>query len=423
MLVRSLLILTCILTILSCGSRTIGYGVLTWPEEGSSYETGDVVPVFKESKIQKTYEIPEAEAGGRKEIPLWRLRLYSHLSDAEAHAAELEPWKDAYGYSKRRGLPIREEADGQGRTVYRLRENQVVKILGRGEEPAQEGVYTDYWYEVLTEDGYRGHCFGELLVVFRTADDPFAEAQRRQSKDERLDHIMSTVWRPEYFREMLDEGRYDLDAFGPHIGLFPSAAEGTVRMVAERYTMEFDYSEVMRYGESTYVFEGSDLRIEHITHGRIAVTFKRNGRLITRVYVEIEEDVEETVRLERDRRAELFEPFAGATLTSNAYGVIRFDDARNFVWEDAEKAARLLLDEKVTGRGRVEFPLYLAPGLRGSYSGALSFDFTGEGRLNFLFRRESGRVRFVAVRDSSIDDMTVTEPPVSPIVLVFEVSR
>ena len=85
-----------------------------------------------------------------------------------------------------------------------------MKVVGRSAAPETIQQYTDYWYEVATEDGYSGLCFGHFLKAFTTAGDPVQEAQRIMSQDEALDRIMSTTWRPDWFREMLARGTIDL---------------------------------------------------------------------------------------------------------------------------------------------------------------------------------------------------------------------
>ena len=80
--------------------------------------------------------------------------------------------------------------------VYKLQSQQLLKVVSRSADQVTIKPYTDYWYEVATEDGFAGWCFGHFLRTFTAPGDPTLEAQKILGQDETLDRIMGTTWRP-----------------------------------------------------------------------------------------------------------------------------------------------------------------------------------------------------------------------------------
>ncbi len=182
---------------LSSCVRNIGYGLVLWAGEESPIHTGEILPVQQESKIQSTYLIRLPGTKELAEVPTWRMRLFATKEEALQGAEEYAPYQNMYAYSQRDGLPLREEADQEARRVYKLAEGQLVKILSRGEQQITIGNYEDYWYLVLTEDGYQGYCFGYYLPVFSPSGDPKEEVEELMAQDPMLEALLGTDWRPE----------------------------------------------------------------------------------------------------------------------------------------------------------------------------------------------------------------------------------
>ncbi len=425
MLFRSLLILSALIVVVSCGPGRIGYGVLYWENEEIEYETADIIALMKESKIRKVYLIYDKDGKTKREIPVWSVRFFPDRADAEDFMHAYRNWKHFYAYSEKRGLPVREEPKQESRTIYKLKENQVVKVVGRNAQISKEGVYENYWYQILTPDGYFGYSFGEYLHVYETEEDPNEAAKKLQAKDALLDYVMARDWRPQYYEEMIEEGRYDLRKFRNDVGFFPHPLLKNVQLVTDKNFYAFDYSSIKKYGRSSYIFEGTDLRLEVIRGEKLNVTYKVRGKPKSYVYILIDEDVEEIVQQEVLHRKELFEPFAGTTLTSSAYGTITFNGDQNFSWLDYEKLSFLFRNPDIKGQGKVDLHGYLGDALKGKYDGVLTFHFAGSGggeKLSFLYRFDSGGVKFVVLKRDAIDDLVVLKTSVSSLILFFQLN-
>jgi hypothetical protein len=76
-------------------------------------------------------------------------------------------WAPYFGVAEIQALPVREfmATDPSSSIVYRLREGERVKIIGRTPETVEVGGLNDYWFEILTENGTRGYVFGYRLDV------------------------------------------------------------------------------------------------------------------------------------------------------------------------------------------------------------------------------------------------------------------
>jgi hypothetical protein len=416
------------LAITACGGRSIGYGLVLWADPASSFTTGQVLSVAQESSVQKVYLVHPEGSRELAEIPTWRMRLYKSREEARLGAEQYAAYADTYGYSERDGLPLREQPEAEARRVYKLREGQLVKIVSRSEDPAQIAGYEAYWYEVLTDDGAQGYCFGAYLPVFVAAGDPQAEVERLRARDPALEALVSTPWRPEYFQEMTDSGRIDLVRFTPEIGLFIDEESRTVRMVSFRSRQTFTYTAVENVGPNRYVFVGeggnAELRVHLQSRERLVVTYSRNDQLLSAVYVAFKDDIEALITAERDRRLRLYEQFAarGTILSSTGYGRITLQEGMRFRWENFGRLQELVFLKPVQGAGAVDFPYHLAASLAERYDGVISFRFREYGpeeATTFLYRFDSGGVRFESVSPGNIKDQEVLRPDVTSLVLYF----
>ena len=376
----------CALLLAACGQAPRGYGVVLW-SAGGVPPAGTVIHLIEESSIEDRYLVLSA-GGDQDEEPVaverWRVRVFPDAEPATAFAARYAPFTDSYGYAVRSGLPIRTEASATADIIYKLRVGQVTKVLERGAQPERVGVYENYWYQVLTEDGVAGYTFGEFLPVFQASGDPHAEAARLRADDPTLDHLLATVWRPDYFRAMVITGRYDLRRFRAEYGLFPDPAARVIRLITETGTREFRYRNVDRVGEGRYVFQPRDgaSPARFTVHGshRVSLSYRAAGRQVTRVFVQLSRDVAESIAAEQERRDRLYRDLVerGAVLHSSGYGTIELGPERRFRWQRFLALVPELLPSGLPGTGRVDFRYAPAPELGGSYDTVVSFLFDGD---------------------------------------------
>jgi len=172
----ALVVSLAVLWLSSCSSR-LGWGVLLWATEDPFVPSGTVLPVYIRSNIDRVWVVglPKGlltSAGLNKmEVPFAMFELAGNKAGAEARALEFAPFALTYAENLQLGLPVREHPDNNARRVYRLREGEVIKILGvseRGVPPigTTGEPLSGEWYKVLTETGTVGYSFSNRLRVF-----------------------------------------------------------------------------------------------------------------------------------------------------------------------------------------------------------------------------------------------------------------
>ena len=204
--------------------------MVLWGRNGAALQTGIIVPVDQGTPITPPILLlVPGESRSRASSPWARSGSSSaKVGCGPASSQSFAPFVQSWAVSMKQDpppLPIRDQASQDGRVIYKLKPGQLVKVVGRSAAPETIQQYSDYWYEVVTDDGFSGFCFGHYLTSFTTAGDPSQEAQRIMSQDEALDRIMSNTWRPDWFQEMVARGAIDLAVFRDDVGLFPSASD------------------------------------------------------------------------------------------------------------------------------------------------------------------------------------------------------
>ena len=413
----------------SCGARGVGYGVVLWGDPNNAPQTGGIVRVVRESPINGSCLVAVPGENKPREYPLGRIRIFKKRAEAAAFAKAYSDTVTSWAVVMKQDpppLPIRDTPDPDGKVVYKLQWQQLVKVVSRSAEKVSIKPYMDYWYEVATEDGYTGWCFGHFLKLFAASGDPTGEAQRTRQLDETLDRIMGTTWRPDWFRDMLAKGTFDLSMFRDDVGLFPSLSEKVVRLVLPLSTFEFRYGEIQKLGASTYAFTGTDLRITVLDEERISVSYRYKDQPVTGLYALMKDDVAEVIAAEQKRRTDLYDALVkkGATLASSAYGTIRLQGGMHFSWDGFGKLVPALISPNAKGRGAIDFTLHSAKELAAEFDGVITFVFdeSANAGVSFLYKAASGGLRFTSLAKDSVQGLLVTHTGMSPVVIFFSQS-
>ena len=408
----------------SCTQRHLGSGVILWESPEYPFRSGEVVEVLEESYIEDTYLVRYAEGEEGIVLPTWRVRFFPKSERATSFAEQYAAYRDNYAFSQRDGLPIRQEANQEAKILYKIRKGELLKVLGRGEQLESAGAYEDYWYEVLTEDGTLGFSFGYLLTNFATEDDPKKEIARLLQYDPFLDMFMTSVWRPEYFWEMILSRKIDLSRFRNDVGLFPDRESKTISLVTHTFSTSFKYEKIERVGSDRYVFADSGFRVLAQSDERISVSYQIGGQNVSTTFVIVKEDIPEIIGQERERRKRVYRSLLqkGNMLRSEAYGDIVLQDDMSFVWRGFDKMPPRVFVREVEGPGEVDFPYFLSGELEKTYDGVISFrfrEYTEEETTSFLYKLVADGVQFVFARQESFEKNEIASVGSSPLVVFF----
>ena len=403
----------------SCGNRPDAYGVVLWSEAEEGPETSTIVPISETSRAgdRLIYGL-ESDVGSR-EIDSWRVRLFEDLDAAESFRVEYEEFATMFARANVNALPVREREDRLSPIVYRLRDNEEMKILDRSQEQSNEAGLVDYWYRVLTQEGVEGYVFGHNLTVY---DATVGIVEEEPQVDPVLQGFLSTVWRPVYFGEMLDRGTFDLEVFSPTFGFFPDPENNRLRLVLPQYSEVFAYEEIVQVAPRRYLAEGTSLQFIVRSDSLASLQYTANGEPASLALQTLNVDTEEVIAEERERRAALYEEFlALGILQSSAYGTIEFFEDRVFEWRDYGRLVPNAIPDGAGRSGVVAFDTYPGQSFQGRYDGVISFYFdgTGEAPVRFLYAQSAGGVRMQYVPAGDVEENVVRRESLSPVVIFF----
>ncbi len=422
------------LLLLSCGPHTVGYGVILWGDASGQGATGAVVGILKKSDTDNTVIMAIPGESKPREYPTGRVRVFPVKAEALQYAASYAASLTTWAVSQKLDpppLPVRDQPRQEGRPVYKLKPGQLVKVVSRSANRETVKPYEDYWYEVVTEDGYSGFCFGHYLKVFQTTGDPSAEASRIRSQDETLDRILGGTWRPDWFLDSIGTGSIDLSRFREDVGLFPMPADKLFRLTTPQYSVDFRYDRIDRAAQDTYVAVGTSLRITVLSDTRISVTYRYKDQEIGASYSIVTDDVAEVISREQKRRQDIFDGLRakGPALVSSAYGRIRLEEGMRFSWQGFQRLVPAVIPGRAAGKGRVDFAYHAARDLAAEFDGVITFLFddasaagepaAGAPSASFLYKSVPGGVRFTSLGKEAFSDPAAIRPGLSPVVIYF----
>ncbi len=401
-----------------CGPKYRGWGVLYLDDTEKDLKAGIVLPVLQESEIRDVYTVESGENAAGLDIERWKMAFFEKKADADAFANEYGQWADLYAITLLNGLSIREQADESSARVYKLREGQEVKIIGRAAEKVTIANHDGYWYTVLTEDGSKGYCFDKNLRIYDSKD---SGALRESVLDTELLHqFLDKPFRPAYFLDMIRDNMIDLTLFKTTRGIFAYPDENRIFLATRDHQENFVYTGISQAGNGRFIFEGTSLQIEVRSANRIAAYYNINNKEYAELMVYIE-NMEELIDSEIERRDLIFQQFSDlGTVSSSAYGRISFNGEKGYIWSDFKRLVPAVIPESAQGSGRISLGYFPAPALRNDYDGVVSFSFDGvpgNGLVNFLFKLSDLGVKLVYVPKKDIDNGVVKQESASPLVI------
>ncbi|ULQ60508.1 SH3 domain-containing protein [Brucepastera parasyntrophica] len=411
----------------SCANH-IGYGVLTWSLPEYDLTAGDVVPVFIQSNISQVYVIGiGSRSKERIEVPLWQLSLYKSKSQAQKAAAGLEEYRYIYAMVKLDGLPIRAQPDNTARQVYRLRKDQKVKIIRKGEGvPVISGKapLEGDWYEVMSDDGTTGWCFSYNLTLFDERDaDAALKIIVDTGPDPVLDNLLAYTWYPDSYRTMIQNNRVDISRIQPQWGFYPGKTSGIARVETADGVVSFPYTGVTKMDNGAYRFEGTSLTVQVRRNNTILVQYADEiGMPVALYFARLDIAPEQLIENEQERRDAILAGIknTGPRFVSGNYGVIQFLDDGRFLWSGYQLLTPAIIPAGAGGGGTVEVRYFLNSALAKDYNGVLSFLFDSTGRwVHFLYTIDSQGLRLEQVSESNIRNAVVTARNLTPTILFF----
>lgn len=417
-------LLVSLLALAACAERTVGSGVILWSPDEQLIRSGSLVTVVSESDITDTYVVEAETLNDPLELPRWRVELFESEGVAQAYAADYAAAFDGsttlYARATRNALPIRTEPRASAtNTVYRLRQDEEIKLIGRTQEQENLEGLVSYWYEALTRTGERGWVFGYTLEVYDPTD-PSVVVQRGGSDDPLVDLLVQNVWRPIYFLDMISSGAIDLELFRPEYGLFPDPENKQLELVLPTHTTIFEYESITRVGPRRYLAEGTTLQLTFQRNDELSIQYRLNDQQYILALQRVPGGVQEYIDRETERRAEVYSELLeiGPAYTSDNYGTLRFGEDRRFEWVGYDRLVPTAVPAGARSSGHVDLGLFLSANLMQQFDGALSFRFDGTNRpVSFAYTFRGDAIRLVWIQEADISDRIVLRVGVSPLTI------
>ncbi|TVR02748.1 MAG: hypothetical protein EA403_08515 [Spirochaetaceae bacterium] len=416
-----LLVVAASALLVACGPRTVGHGVLLWPEDNPEL-AGAVVSILEISNIQNSYIIA-FEDGTREMIPQWRIRFFNSATDAREFADAYAQVAQTFVRADRNALPVRRILDRTSQAVYRLREGEEAKVISRTAEPHNEAGLVAHWYEVLTEDGTTGWTFGFYLTAFE-AGQQVAVRGADDEVDPLIERLVDNVWRPSSIGQMIRNGTIDLAQMRSDFGLFPEPEENRFRLVLPGGRSEvFRYTDIVRSTVRQYALQGTTLQVTFRSENAITIQYTVGTQTESADLEIIEHDLAEVREREIERRTELIRELAERSdrWVSSAYGRITLSSDGRFQWTGYESFVPTVIPRGAGLEGRIEFSHFLAPPLRGSFDGVLTFRFNqlDNRPVHFAYTRTDTGMRLTNVPPQNINRNVVMSVGSGSVVAFF----
>ncbi|MFP4430063.1 MAG: SH3 domain-containing protein [Spirochaetaceae bacterium] len=401
----------------SCSFNGEGYAVVLWSDRPDILSNGAVARVEERSEINETVTLRLPDSKQREVFDTWRVRVFEDEAEATAYAERLAPYGERFGLAGRNALPVRMTPDRTSRIVYRLRNDEEVRILTRSEEVSDEAGFVDYWYEVLTTEGVSGWVFGYFLKM------P-SEVPEVVEEDPKLSTILQTVWRPVYFAEMIESGRYDLSRFRPEYGLFPVPEEKRFDLRLVGSTASFEYEEIANADFNVYVARGTSLQITYRNERAISIQYSIDGEGFSIAMERVDADIPELIEEEIDRRNAIRDRLVerGPVLQSNSYGTITIRPDGSLRWTGFDALVPRIIPANTSGEGRLDFDLYVSEQFSERYDGAATLSLenpSGEVQIPLLYFYTSTGIRLMPLEPQDVRRNLIINEPSSPVVLFF----
>jgi hypothetical protein len=421
----------------SCAHR-LGWGVVLWTAPDGPIPAGSIVPVYIHSNIDKVYVVGSLDGKKKLELPLWQLELFSSKKKARARVAELGPNASLYLIASRDGLPVRSAPTSSADRVFRLRNNEAVKILAKvdGEKVETGGVaLPGDWYSVMTDDGTKGFVFSATLRLFDESKDGELATATAQTEAEKpaiqIDVLFSKTWRPEYFQEMLDDGHIDLDRFSQRYGLFSDSVRKQLRIELPTASEVFNYTSISEK-DGDFAFEGTPLRLRFDSDSRLTADWSAvqpgaepapgavaspqpqvpaQGQAAPSggapaaqeaSFVILSSDLRDAIRAEESRRQKLLDSFlsAGSEWSLSSGSKFLVSRGKRFSWSGLSALPEGTLPGAFaagsdSASGDLAFRLYLPPALSSKWEGAISLRSSADPSgawADFLYRHEGAEL-------------------------------
>jgi len=425
-----------ILLLTSC-SRTIGYGVLLWNVPEYNLADGTIVNVYIKSTISQVYVVGLPDTKEKVEIPLWKLTSPQKKRKVEALAQKYSQYQHQYAKCVLDGLPIRHDPVNTSKQEYRLRKDEVIRVLyeGTGAIPTN-GVSNleGKWLRVLTSNGVEGWCYSYNLRLFTmNADGSMGEGAEEAEVieiDDTLNQMLETKWYPDYYSSMINSGNIDINSINPNYGFDTGSSTGIVSLHLSNINAESPYAGVTKTGEGIYKFNDTPFQVTVRSAGSIVVQYTDSkGMPKSYNFIRLNDaiDISKLITDETERRLEVYNSIYrfGPEFKSSNYGTLTFNEDQSFEWKNYSLLVPSVISRSAKDTGTVSVKYFLPNNLKSSWDGVITFVFENtKEEVNFLYKKEGNGLRLavanVSTSGNELRSTSIVSLPANSVVIFFQ---
>ena len=413
------------LCLVSC-SRSLGYSLVLWSMPEKELFDGDIVHVLIKSNISHVYVI---EKNGKKiEVPLWSISEPESKAKTRSTQEKYADYQHKYALVALDGLPMRAQAMNSARQVYRMRQNEKVRILYEGNgQPVMAGKdkpLEGKWLRVMSEDGTQGWCFSYNLRIFDDREGTAIVAQK-ENVDQTLVTMLLKKWYPENYRQMISSGRIDLDAMNVNYGFDTGSVSQQTRLVVPGLAVNFPFKGATKQQTNVYDFDDMPIMVTIRQDDFIVVQYT-NAKGLPEAYnmITLSDDVKiaDIIAKERERRDSLWNSIKSVSVkfTSSNYGVLQLLDGRKFMWSGYSLLSPDYIPSTAGKDGVADFKYFLSRSLLEQFDGMLTFNFNGApDEINFFYKLEENGLRLESAKGAVFRGKNVNERSPNSMTMFF----
>lgn len=416
------------LLLTSC-SGIMGYGVLLWSLPEKNLSDGDIVPVYILSNINNVYVIGIPGTDEKMEVPFWQITTPVSEKKAEVKQAIYADYQHQYATVMYDGLPMREATVNTSNQVYRLRKDETIKVLykGEGQSPMTGGEpLPGDWLKVMASNGTVGWCFSYNLKIFDEREQDVAVETVTKKEDTLLETVLATRWWPENYGPLIKNNQINLEVIKSEYGFSTGLESGTtvLNMPDPQIKVDVPYEGVENVNSNVYKFINSPFTMTVRNENTIIIQYmNEKGMPTSYTLIALSEGVNTVIEQEHARREEVYNTLVafGPQFTSNNYGRLTFISENQFTWNGYSKLVdSQIIPTRVNGRGAVEVKYFLTNELSLQFDGVLTFTFENSNKeINFLYQIESDGLRLESLSAYQIQEGIVSSRDTNSLVMFF----
>ena len=431
-IILSILVI-CVLSmsfVISSCSGIMGYSVVLWNIPERNLSDGTIVPVYIKSNISHVYVIKDPNSKEKVEVPLWQISVPESKGKAKKLAQKYSAYEHQYAKCNLDGLPIRAGTVNTSKQVYRLRKNEVIRLLYEGEGQAVmsgKNAMEGKWLRVITDDGTEGWCFSYNLQQFSMNLNGPADTDGSSNKvaetDDVLDEMLASKWYPENYSTMIKSGNIDLANMQSSFGFDTGHDSGKVALRLADINQEYQYGGVSKVDESVYKFTDTPFEVTVRGKNLLVVQFTdEDGKPKSYNFITLEDNIDELIDNQKELISQTYASLRslGPDFRSSNYGTLSFEDDNVFKWTGDTLLVPSIISEDAKNDGEISFRYFLTKNLKKKWDGVLTFKFNGmDNEVSFLYKKETNGLRLEDLTHAEIKDNTVQSEAPSALVMFF----